>query len=330
MDLRSIGYFVRIADAGSVRLAADQLGVAQSALSRQVRLLESEVGMPLLVRHARGVRLTGAGVQFLDHCQRVTREITLLKEEMRVRKDVPRGHVVLGIPPTLGPLLLPGSIERARKQCPDVILRVIEGYSTVLFDALLAGQIDVAILMNPPASRALTLRPLVAEPIVVLMPPSRDNDCPSFVTMEELSAMPLIVTAAMRAIIEDRLRRINLKPNIQFEISAIEAIRRILLRGGGVTALPISVFHDDIRAGRIVACAIADGDFHRMLYLAYPTRYRHTAAVDEISQILAAETNALADIGAFNLAAGASGGKSDRHVKQAKPRSVRKSGRRPL
>ena len=328
MDLRSIGYFVRIADAGSVRLAADQLGVAQSALSRQVRLLETEVGMPLLVRHARGVRLTAAGVQFLDHCQRVTREITLLKEEMRVRKDVPRGSVVLGIPPTLGPLLLPGAIERARRQCPDVALRVVEGYSTTLFDALLAGQIDLAILMNPPASRALTLRPLVSEPIVVLMSPSlQGNERRSFVTMEELAAMPLIVTAAMRAIIEDRLRRINLKPNIQIEVSAIEAIRRVLLRGSGMTALPVSVFHDDIRAGRIVACTIADGDFHRMLYLAYPTRYRHTAAVEEISQILAAETNAMADLGAFTLAAGASGGKSGRPGKPSKARSVRMAGR---
>ena len=182
--------------------------------------------------------------------------------------------------------------------------------------------------MNPPASRALTLRPLVSEPIVVLMSPSlQGNERRSFVTMEELAAMPLIVTAAMRAIIEDRLRRINLKPNIQIEVSAIEAIRRVLLRGSGMTALPVSVFHDDIRAGRIVACTIADGDFHRMLYLAYPTRYRHTAAVEEISQILAAETNAMADLGAFTLAAGASGGKSGRPGKPSKARSVRMASR---
>lgn len=303
MDLRSISYFVRIADAGSVTLAAAQLGVAQSALSRQVRLLESEIGMPLLLRQPRGVRLTGAGVQFLEHCQRVIREITLLKEEMRVRKEVPRGGVVLGIPPTLAPLLLPGSIERAQQQCPDVVLRVVEGYSTILFDALLTGQIDVAILMNPPASRALTLRPLVSEPIVVLMPPG-SGAARSFVTMAELAALPLIVTAAVRAIIEDQLRRVNLKPNIQIEVSAIEAIRRVLLRGSGVTALPISVFHEDIRAGRIAAYAIADGDFQRTLYLAYPAKFRHTAAVEEISQILVAETNTLVDLGAFEFVVG--------------------------
>ncbi len=303
MDLRSISYFVRIADAGSVRLAADQLGVAQSALSRQVRLLEAEIGMPLLVRHARGVRLTAAGAQFLEHCQRVTREIALLKEEMRVRKDVPRGGVVLGIPPTIGPLLLPGTIERARQRCPEVALRVVEGYSTILFDSLLAGQIDLAILMDPPASRALTLRPLVSEPIVVMYPPQA-APARRFITMEELAATPLIVTAAVRAIIEDRLRRVNLKPRIETEVGAIEAIRRLLLRGTGVTALPVSVFHDDVRAGRITACPIAGGDFHRMLYLAHPTKYRHTAAVEEMSQILVAETNAMIDLGVFAMPAG--------------------------
>ena len=303
MDLRSLSYFVRIADAGSVRLAADQLGIAQSALSRQVRLLETEIGMPLFVRHARGVRLTAAGVQFLEHSQRVIREINLLREEMRVRREVPRGGVVLGIPPTLGPLLLPGTIERARTRCPDVALRVIEGYSTILFDSLLAGQIDLAILMNPPVSRALTLRPLVSEPIVLMYPP-KAAPARGFVTMEELAATPLIVTAAVRAIIEDRLRRVNLKPRIETEVGAIEAIRRLLLRGSGVTALPVSVFHEDVRAGRIAACPIAGGDFHRMLYLAHPTKYRHTAAVEEMSQILVAETNAMVDLGAFEMPVG--------------------------
>ncbi len=325
MDLRSISYFVRIADAGSVRLAADQLGVAQSALSRQVRLLESEIGMPLLVRHPRGVRLTGAGVQFLEHCQRVIREITLLKEEMRVRKEVPRGSVVLGIPPTLAPLLLPGCIERAQQQCPDVALRVVEGYSTILFDSLLTGQIDLAILMNPPASRALTLRPLVSEPIVVLTPP-RSGNARGFVTMAELAAMPLIVTAAVRAIIEEQLLRVGLKPNIQFEVGAIEAIRRVLLRGTGVTALPVSVFHEDIRAGRITAHAIADGNFQRMLCLAYPAKYRHTAAVEEISQILVAETNVLADSGAFEIPPGRQIRPSAR-ITSARPGTDRKTKR---
>jgi DNA-binding transcriptional LysR family regulator len=84
MDLRSISYFVKIANVGSITGAAEQLGVAQSALSRHVRSVEDELGMPLLVRGPRGVRLTGAGLQFLERCQRVIREITLAKEELRI------------------------------------------------------------------------------------------------------------------------------------------------------------------------------------------------------------------------------------------------------
>lgn len=300
MDLRSIAYFVKIATLGSITRAADQLGVAQSALSRRVRIIEDELGMQLLMRAPRGIRMTRAGLQFLGHCQRVIRELTLVKEELRVRKEVPRGNVALGMSPTIGPLLLPGSIERAHQQCPDVRLRIVEGYSPTLFDALLAGHLDLAVLMNPPATRALTLRPLVSEPMVVLTPRQSGN-ARRFYTLAELAKTPLIVTAGSREIIEDQLRRIDAKPNIQIEISAIEPIRRMLLRGIGVTALPVSTFHDDIVAGSITAYPIVDGNFQRTLYIAYPAEGRPSAAVEEILQILVAETNALIDLGTFNV-----------------------------
>ena len=300
MDLRGIRYFVQIANAGSITLAAAQLGIAQSALSRHVRIIESDLGAPLLVREPRGIRLTVAGMQFLERCQRVLREITLAREELRSHREVPRGNVVLGMPPTLGPLLLPGSIERARQNCPQVALKIVEGYSTNLFDALLAGHIDLAILMDPPVSRAITLRPLVSEPIVVLMS-AKARDARRFFTMEELAKTPLIVTAAVRGIIEEQLRRVGAKPIIEIELGAIEAIRRLLLRGIGVSVVPVSVFHDDIRAGRLVAYPIADGDFRRMLYLAQSIERKYSAAVDEISRILEAETNALIGLGAFEI-----------------------------
>ncbi len=300
MDLRSITYFVKIAAVGSIARAADQLGLAQSALSRRVRIIENELGTRLLIRAPRGIRMTSAGLQFLGHCQRVIRELTLVKEELRVRKEVPRGNVTLGISPTIGPLLLPGTIERAQQQCPYVRLRIVEGYSPTLFDALLAGQLDLAVLMNPPATRALTLRPLVSEPIVVLTP-QQPRNARRFFTLAELAKTPLIVSAGSREIIEDQLRRIDAKLNVQIEVSAIEPIRRLLLRGIGITALPVSTFHDDIVAGRITPYPIVDGNFQRTLHIAYPAEGQPSAAVEEILQILVAETNVLIDLGIFNV-----------------------------
>ena len=300
MDLRSIKYFVQIADLGSITRAAVQLGVAQPALSRHVRSIEDELGMQLLVRLPRGVRLTGAGRQFLEHCRRVMREFSRVKEELRGRTEVPRGRVVLGMSPTVGPLLLPGSVERARRSCPDVVLKVVEGFSVMLYDALLTGRVDIAVLTNPAASRALTMTPLISEPIVVLARP-QPRGTRRFFTLAELAKTPIIVTEAIRAIVEEQLGRSGARLNVDVEIDAVEAIRQLVLRGVGVTVLPVSTFHEDIRAGRIAAYQIADANVHRMLFLAYPAERRRSAAVEEISQIVSAETNVLLDLGLFRI-----------------------------
>ena len=83
MDLRGIRYFVQIAELGSITRAAQHLRVAQPALSRHIHALEEELGVPLLVRLPRGVRLTTAGRQFLDHCQRILRELGRAQDELR-------------------------------------------------------------------------------------------------------------------------------------------------------------------------------------------------------------------------------------------------------
>jgi LysR family nitrogen assimilation transcriptional regulator len=299
MDLRSIRYFVEIAAIGSITRAADKLRVAQSALSRHMRILEEELGVQLLIREARGVRATEAGLQFLDHCQRAMRELALARDELRAHKEAPSGNVVLGITPTIGPLLLPGLIEHMEQQCPAVRLRIVEGHSPALADSLLLGDIDVAVLMNPPAGRTLAVRPLVSEPIVVMMPAER-RKAGNLFTLAELARTPLILTTASRELLENRLRRIGAKPIVKIEVGAIETIRRLLMRGIGATVLPISTFREDTLAGRIAAFPIADKSFQRTLYLAYPGEHRSRAALAAISTILAAETSALAELGMFD------------------------------
>jgi LysR family nitrogen assimilation transcriptional regulator len=303
MDLRSIKYFVQIADLGSITRAAGQLGVAQPALSRHVRSIEDELGMQLLVRLPRGVRLTGAGRQFLDHCRRVMREFSRVTEDLRADTEVPRGRVVLGLSPTVGHLLAPGTVERVQRQCPGVAVKVVEAFSTFLYDGLLTGRVDLAVLTNPAASRALTLTPLISEPIVVLSPPQA-RGTRRFYTLAELTKTPVIITEGIRALVEEQIGRQHTRLNVEVEIDSVEAIRQLLLRGAGVTVMPVSAFHEDIRAGRLAAYQIADANLHRMLFLASPAEGRRSAAIEEVSQIVTAETNALYDQGLFGLPAG--------------------------
>jgi len=162
--------------------------------------------------------------------------------------------------------------------------------------------VDVAVLTNPPASRALAMTPLISEPIVVLAPP-QPRGTRRFFTLAELAKTPIIATEAIRAIVEEQLGRSGARLNVEVEIDAVEAIRQLLLRGVGVTVMPVSTFHEDIRAGRIAAYQIADANVHRMLFLAHPAERRRSAAVEEISQIVSAETNALLDLGMFRIPA---------------------------
>jgi LysR family nitrogen assimilation transcriptional regulator len=302
VDLRSIRYFVQIADLGSITRASEHLGIAQPALSRHVRSIEEELGTELLVRLPRGVRLTGAGLQFLDHCRRIVRELARARDELRSTTEVPKGRVILGLSPTTGPMLLPGIMERVRRQCPQVALKVVEGFSSQLYDSLLTGRVDLAVLTSPAPSRALRLLPLISEPIVVLAPPQA-RGARRFYTLPELSRTPVVTTEAIRAIVDEQLARYGAKLNVEAEVDAVEAIRRLLLRGIGPAIMPLSTFHDDVRDGRIHAFQIADATVHRILMVGLPAERRLPAAVEEVAQIVTAETNHLFDMGLFSLPA---------------------------
>lgn len=302
MDLRSIRYFVQIADLGSITRAAQHLGIAQPALSRHLRSLEEELGAELLVRLPRGVRLTGAGRQFVDHCRRIMRELGRAQDELRATTDTPQGQVVLGLSPTIAPLVLPGVFERVKRQCPQISLKVVEGFSIQLYDALLAGRVDVGLLTSPAPSRALKLTPLISEPIVVLAAPGT-RGTRRFYTLPELAKTPVISTEAIRSIVDEQVSRYGARLNVEAEIDAVEAIRRLLLRGIGPAVMPVSTFHEDVHAGSIAAFPIADANVHRILMLAQPAERKPSAASEGVAQILTAETNALFDLGLFSLPA---------------------------
>ena len=268
--------------------------------------MEEELGMPLLVRLPRGVRLTAPGRQFLDHCRRALRELDRGKEELRASRESLRGQVILGVSPTLGPLLVPGIVERVRRQCPQVALKIVEHFSTLLFDGLLTGRIDVALLTNPSVTRALRFTPLISEPIVVLAAPE-PRDARRFYTLAELSKTPVIVTEAIRAIVDDQIGRYGARLNVEFEVNAVEAIGQLLLRGIGPAVMPISTFHAEISGGRVAAFPIADVSVQRTLMLAHSVDRRLSAATDEVSQIVTMEMNTLSDRGVFSLPAASSG-----------------------
>ena len=300
MELRSIEYFLQIADEGSITRTAGKLGVTQPALTRHVQQLEAELGTPLLVRLPRGVRLTTAGRDFLEYARRIVLEVARAREHVRGAAETPRGRVVIGTSPTLAPLLLPGCIARTRQQCPLITLQVMEGFGAQLLDALLAGRLDVAVMTNPPRSRALALTPLFSEPLVVVAPPgARGTTRP--LSVVELSRTPIIVSAGMRAVIDEQLASFGAQLKIEAEVDSVEAIRRLVVAGIGTTVMPVSAFHAEIAVGSAVAYTVEGANLHRLLVLARPVATTRSAAIDEIERIVRAGMSGLHEEGLFRL-----------------------------
>jgi len=303
MELRSIQYFVQVADEGSITRTADKIGIAQPALTRHIKQLEAELGTQLLMRLPRGVRLTTSGRDFLDHARTIMLEVSRASEHVRGKTQAPRGTVVMGTSPTLAPLLLPGCVARARQQCPSVTLKVVEGFSPQLLDALLTGRLDLAVMTNPPRTTALALTPLCSEPLMVLSPPGARGTRQAF-SLAELGATPLIITVGLRTLVEQQLAAFGVGLRVEAEVNSVEAIRRLLISGIGMTIMPVSAFHDEIRIGRLAAYPIEDANLHRILILARPVAETRSAAIEEIEHIVRGEMASLIQAGIFRMPAG--------------------------
>jgi len=302
MELRSIQYFVQVADEGSITRTADKIGIAQPALTRHIKQLEAELGTQLLMRLPRGVRLTTSGRDFLDHARAIMLEVARASEHVRSKAQSPRGRVVMGTSPTLAPLLLPRCIARARQQCPTVTLKVVEGFSPQLLDALLTGRLDLAVMTNPPRTAALALTPLCSEPLVVISPPGARGTRQAF-SLAELSSTQFILTVGLRTLAEQQLAGVGVSLKVEAEIDSVEAIRRLLVSGVGMTIMPVSAFYEELRAGQVVAHPIEDANLHRILILARPIAEARSAAINEIEHIVRGEMADLLQAGFFRMPA---------------------------
>jgi len=165
MNLRQLDYFVHVAELGSFSKAALVLDIAQPALSRQVRGLETELRENLLLRNGRGVALTDAGKRLFDHSVAILRLVAHAREDLGASRDEARGRVTVGLPPSIGRQLTLALVDRFRQQFPVARLAIVEGLSTHIVEWITSGRVDVGLAYNPEAQSGLEITPLLQEPL---------------------------------------------------------------------------------------------------------------------------------------------------------------------
>ncbi|WP_439497478.1 LysR family transcriptional regulator [Bosea sp. (in: a-proteobacteria)] len=300
MDLRSIEAFIRVADLGSITAASRDLNIVQPALSRHIQRIESELGVPLLVRLPRGVQLTIAGRRFLEHARRILQEVARATDDVAAGSDACSGEVSVGLSPTLSTLLVPGLAESTSAAHPRVKLRIAEAFSRHLQSDVADGRLDVALLTNPPQARGLRLTPVFTEPVVVVMPMQSRGAVP-VITADEIARLPVILTRGIRTFVEEQLASHGVSLSVEMEVDSVEAIRKLLLeRFAAASLMPISAFREDIDAGRLLAVPVGGINLSRTIVMAHLVG-EMTPAVAAVSGLLRAEIERLAERGVFSV-----------------------------
>jgi LysR family hca operon transcriptional activator len=171
MELRHLRYFVAVAEAGGLTVAAQRkLHTSQPSLSRQIRDLEEEVGAQLLTRRARGIELTSAGRAFLDHARQVLSQVEAATEAARRVAHPAKPCFVLGFLTGHELTWMPEALRILRDELPNIDVMISSQYSPRLADGLAKGKIDAAFLRRERGVPELAYRVLVKEPLLVILP----------------------------------------------------------------------------------------------------------------------------------------------------------------
>lgn len=297
VHLKTMRYFVAIADSGSFTAASQAVSIAQPALTRQIRDLEDSLGAQLLQRTTRGVRLTPAGVTFYESAQRILAESQRMRQELSRSEIADQSVVVLGTPPTLARVMIPGLFERITE--PMISLKTREAFTPTLLDWLDRGVIDMAVLTNPDPRQGLNFRPLVGESFVLASHPSMRVG--GVVSVNQLARTPLVMTSLHRGLVERQLLSLGKRLNVVAEIDSVDAIREMVMDGKWATIMPVSVFKDFQKAKKVVLSEISGVQLTRLLVLGSRNETQMNSSQVVVQNFLKSEFARLVRLGVFSL-----------------------------
>jgi LysR family hca operon transcriptional activator len=241
VELRHLRYFVAVAEAGSLTVAAGQrLHTAQPSLSRQIRDLEYEVGVPLLIRSAHGVELTDSGRAFLDHARLALVQVEAATEAARRVAHPAKPTFALGFLTGQEMDWLPEAMRILRDELPNIEVSISSQYSPDLAQALLRGKLDLAFMRPEAQMPGLNYIVIVKEPLVVAMPSDHRLVPKNAVALQDIQGEIFVgisnTAPTLQVVIDDYLKRsgMNLRPahsvdNLAMAMSLIASTRGVAL-----------------------------------------------------------------------------------------------------
>ena len=257
MDFDTLRIFVEVVRQQNITRASALLNVAQPAVTRRIRALESTLGIPLLARHPRGVQPTEAGAILFERAEMLLRSLDEIPQELLSRAAEPSGQVRFAFPPGLGSVFVFGMVTEYLMRYPRVQLILHEDFSRAVREALLAGRVDMGLMSCAIGHVDLQCTPLYEEPLWVI---GRAAGWPfgkgSVLDLKKLVGHPLLISSFLRLTLEQAGLAQGLRFDVRLEANAYMSVYEGARRGIGFLVAPPSTVAKDLKSGQLVGMAV--------------------------------------------------------------------------
>jgi DNA-binding transcriptional LysR family regulator len=258
----ALRYFIEVVDCGSIRLAADRLQIAPSAISRQIQVLEHRFGAALLVRSRTGIEATEQGTLVANYVQSAKRDLDRLRSAIDDLSGLRRGRVVLATVEATQGRILPECISAFRAKFPGVDLEVRILGTHQVSETLLKEEADIGIALDPPLRNELLLRMRWPQPLQAVMKPSHELARQAgSLRLKDVLACPHILpdrSFGIRSLIERAAAKAGVVARPFLEANSLDVLKTIATSTNALTVLPPEALFRELAAGCLVARRIDD------------------------------------------------------------------------
>jgi LysR family transcriptional regulator, nitrogen assimilation regulatory protein len=289
ISLRQLYYLVAVADAGSFSAAAEQVFIAQPALSRQISALESQVGMRLLHRSRKGATLTEGGVRLYNLARSILERLDCVQSELRDGETQPAGVVTVALPPSVASMLVPSVVRELQSHFPKIVLRVEDGVSRENVRSLEAALIDFGIIPAADELVDVAYEPLVRESLLLVERRDHSRHALATVTFDEVAKYRLVLPPRdfhTRRVIDEVAHTSHCTLDVAFEQRSVTTIMGLVREGLGATitnspAIDQFWVPDTVTARRIIC-----PEMTRVISMARPARRSLSFAAKTVYDII--------------------------------------------
>lgn len=254
-------YFGEVAKLGSIRKAAERLYVSASAISRQIAKLEREFDTPLLVRQARGVKLTPAGTILAEFVQGRARELERLKTLISDLNHLKKGHVSLRVVEGMLSGYLPEALATFATRYPGITYEVAVCGTDDVMLAVAENRCDIGISFHPYPRVGVETIAYIRQPLLAVMPPQHRLAKRLTLRLIDLVGESIGLpdkNFGIRHLIDHAIKASAVELQIRLETNSITMVREFAVQGMGITFLPAFAFEREAAAGTLVGIPLAD------------------------------------------------------------------------